>query len=316
MLQKVLLTEGFVMKKRILSIVVAFVMVLGLMPVMPSGVKGDSIGKYIDANGVPQDIPEAGETVKVINAENAAEYDSDIEQNYSYGTIIVSGTVRLNNRIYVKCDNTDNTEPANNVLDIILLDGCDLTLSKGINVSQEATLNIFVGSTTGTVLGTGKLTATGGTHYAGIGGAGQGIGNAGNITINGGIITATGGHNAAGIGGGFGDGYFAGGTVIINNGIVTANGGIDGAGIGGGAGGAGGSVTINGGIVVATGGTNAEGIGKGNNGSNSGSLTLNNDTKLCTSGGGNSWSDPTDSTSSRTQYMIAGKNCHIVNPED
>ena len=104
----------------------------------------------------------------------------------------------------------------------------------------------------------GEITATGGSHGAGIGGGYYGNGN--DITITGGKVTATGGNGAAGIGGG---NYKDGNDINIAGGKVTATGGGYGAGIGGGNQGNGKNITITGGEVTAAGGTNGAGIGGG-----------------------------------------------------
>ena len=75
-----------------------------------------------------------------------------------------------------------------------------------------------------------------------------------------GRLTATGEDNAAGIGG---DKNATGGTVDIYGGTVKATGGFKAAGIGGGDEGNGGTVHIYGGTVTATGGVNGAGIGGG-----------------------------------------------------
>ncbi len=121
----------------------------------------------------------------------------------------------------------------------------------------------------------GVVTANGDEGGAGIGGgngvAGMGGGD-GSINISGGEVTATGGRRGAGIGGGDG---VAGKEININGGTVTATGGENGgAGIGGGSNGAGGKVYVCGGYVEAYGSDDAEGIGKGKDGSDSGTLEL------------------------------------------
>ncbi|HIT34618.1 MAG TPA: InlB B-repeat-containing protein [Candidatus Faecousia intestinigallinarum] len=105
----------------------------------------------------------------------------------------------------------------------------------------------------------GKLSASGDSQGAGIGGS-QGE-DCGTVVIEGGIVNATGGDSAAGIGGG---NKGSGGTITINGGVVTATGTAGGAGIGGaGENGTGGKITITGGIVTATGDGGAAGIGGG-----------------------------------------------------
>ena len=126
-----------------------------------------------------------------------------------------------------------------------------------------------------TIGGEGSLNATGGDFGAGIGGARNVDGNAGDITIVGGTVRATGGRSSAGIGGGDGGN---GGTVAITGGDVTANGDSNAAGIGSGSGGtgeilSGGAVAISGGTVSANGGINAAAIGGGLF-SNSGTISI------------------------------------------
>jgi len=150
----------------------------------------------------------------------------------------------------------------------------------------------------------GTVTATGGSGGAGIGSGGYNGGAGGALTVYGGAVIATGGKGGAGIGGGWGIG---GGTVTINDGTVIATGGTYGAGIGGGNWGAGGAVEINGGTVTATGGefngSKGMGIGRGHNSENNGSLTIGEGVKLLTSADNSSWSDTTNNTGTRRQYM-------------
>ena len=145
---------------------------------------------------------------------------------------------------------TDRITVTGNV-HLILADGCNLTASKGINVSAGNSLSIY-----GQTNGSGALEATRDSYNAGIGG---GFGSGG----SGGEVTATGGNGGAGIGGGYNG---SGGEVTIYGGTVTAT-GYSGAGIGGGQNGNGGAVTISGGTVTATGESSGAGIGSGYGGS-------------------------------------------------
>ena len=142
-------------------------------------------------------------------------------------------------------------------VNLILADGCTLTINGGIEMMGTNSLTIYAQST-GSSMGELIAQVDIGSCNAGIGGNGWSDG--GTITINGGKITANGGTSGAGIGG---SDYGSGGTVIINGGVVNATGGDNAAGIGGGSGGSGGTVIINGGVVNATGGTAAAGIGGG-----------------------------------------------------
>ena len=125
----------------------------------------------------------------------------------------------------------------------------------------------------------GKLTATGGSDGAGIGGGFKGNGN--NIAITGGEVNATGGKYGAGIGGGE---YGIGKDIIITGGEVNATGGRFSAGIGGGSRGTGSDITISGGEVNASGGVNGAGIGGGLR-SKGKDITVSGDTKLKVQGG-------------------------------
>ena len=149
---------------------------------------------------------------------------------------------------------TDRITVTGNV-HLILADGCNLTASKGINVSAGNSLSIY-----GQTDGSGALEATRDSYNAGIGGGYNGSG--GEVTIHGGEVTAT-GYSGAGIGGGYNG---SGGEVTIYGGTVTAT-GYSGAGIGGGQNGNGGAVTISGGTVTATGESSGAGIGSGYGGS-------------------------------------------------
>ena len=80
---------------------------------------------------------------------------------------------------------------------LILANGCELNAKEGIEVSEESSLTIYAQSDGGMM---GKLTATGDSSDAGIGG---GVGGGGSITISGGTVTATSKGKGADIGGGF-----------------------------------------------------------------------------------------------------------------
>ena len=169
---------------------------------------------------------------------------------------------------------------------LILSDGCTLTASKGIGVTDGNSLTIYGQSADESTMGVlksqnalsnnaaiggessissgqitingGKITVKGGNNAAGIGGGRSGKGS---VTVNGGVVTVnanSGSEGSAGIGGG----YRGSGVVTINGGTVSANGREGGAGIGGGGYGAA-TVTVNGGSVTARGGGFGVGIGSG-----------------------------------------------------
>ncbi|MBQ3665548.1 MAG: fibronectin type III domain-containing protein [Lachnospiraceae bacterium] len=197
-----------------------------------------------------------GSIVADITVDDAIAITADTTKLRDGYTYKVNSNVTVSNRINVKGNVT-----------LLLNEGCTLTASKGIEVSNGNTL---------TIEGAGTLNANGASDNAGIGSE-----NVGTIIINGGTINARGGSYAAGIGGS--KNTCNGGTIIINGGIVNATGGYEGSGIGGGYDdkngnyGQCGNIIINGGQITARGGSYAFGIGTGyGNGSNqySGSLTL------------------------------------------
>lgn len=171
------------------------------------------------------------------------------------GWYYVSGDVEIEDRIIVNGTKDNPTR-------IILRDGCNLTASQGIQLSESNVLEIY-----GQTADTGSIMATGGEFGAGIGGGFVGS-KGGCLNVYGGVVTANGGWRGAGIGGGS---EANGGTVTVYGGSVTANGGEEGgAGIGGGARvdsqkGNGGDFTMYGGVVTAIGSTGA-GVGGGFNG--------------------------------------------------
>ena len=206
---------------------------------------------YIDENNQPQTC---GEYTEVTNGLTA----------WSSGWYVVEGNVTIAPRVTVSGD-----------VKLILTDGCNLTVDRGIDVLEGNALTIY-----GQSGGTGRLEAFGTYNKAGIGGGKRGSG--GSITINGGSITANGGRGGAGIGGGW---YGSGGSITITGGTVIATGGEYGAGIGGGWNGSGGSITINGGSITANGGRRGAGIGGGRNGS-VGSITITGGTVDASSSSG------------------------------
>ena len=209
-------------------------------------------------------------------------------------TVLESNTTSWTDGWYVLNSNVsfdDFDEPITingNDVNLILMDGCTLTVNSYIAVNSGNTLNIYSqsggtgalnvtenerGSNAGigggyngtggnvTIHG-GNITANG-SHGAGIGGGYNG--NGGNVTIYGGNITANGGSHGAGIGSG--NSYNGnGGTVTVYGGNITANGGSEAAGIGGGHDADGGTVTVYGGNIIANGGEYGAGIGGGANG--------------------------------------------------
>ena len=263
-------------KKRLLSILLSIVMVLGLMPGMSMMAFAADAVNYREAswNTASKAVDYTGKSVTeyTVVAEN-------MDTTWSGGWYVVNSNVTIADRITI-----------NGTVNLILCDGCTLTASQGINVYDSNVLNIYAQSEGSNK---GKLTAAGnvdgcagiggrqytnsgnncgtitihggnvsgtasGTYAAGIGGGNQG--NGGKITIFGGNIYAKGAIQGSGIGGG---GWASGGTTIIYGGIIDAHGGGQGAGIGGGHNSAGGFISIYGGKITANGYYAAAGIGGG-----------------------------------------------------
>ena len=176
----------------------------------------------------------------------------------SIGARILSGdaTERNGGWCAVKENTTiDSRVTVTGDVNLILCDGAELTVPKGVNVAAGNSLTIWQQQGK-----TGKLTATSPeTHYAAIGGGDNE--DTGPITIHGGVLNLKATFDAAGIGGGYGG---SAGNITINGGDITARGGGLSAAIGSGGGfGAGGTVTINGGKVTAIGGSGGAGGASG-----------------------------------------------------
>ncbi|MBR5660945.1 MAG: right-handed parallel beta-helix repeat-containing protein [Bacteroidales bacterium] len=208
-------------------------------------------------------------TAKVIPAATAV--DNLCSSKYSSGGdlwgnsywFVVDGTATIPNGIQARND-----------VNLILCDGAQLTLNKGLVVNSGATLRIFSQSFGDNM---GKLTSLNSeVDCAGIGGS---VGNnTGTIIIHGGIIAAKGGKGGgAGIGGAD---YKASGDITIFDGSIhaiscdTYDENASGAAIGGGQDGRVTSITIYGGSITADGQGSAAGIGSGARASQGGTITI------------------------------------------
>ena len=198
----------------------------------------------------------------------------------------------------------ENRITVNGSVNLILMDGKDLTVNGGIEVGSGQSLTIWSQSN-----GTGSLTCQNCDYDAGIGSTKNDP--CGTVIINGGKISSYGGGNTAGIGGRIvekveinsGDVFAFGGEhgagiggsgntkICINGGTVYARGGLRGAGIGGNASSDGGTIEIKGGYVTALGNYGSASIGGGHyeNGDsqkklgNAGNITISNATVVATS---------------------------------
>ena len=272
------------MKKRIFSILLCCVMLVGLLPTVALAA-GDV--KYLDDKGVEQ--THTGSYTEITA--------TDTPIAWTAGWYVVNGNVTIGT------EETPLRVTVSGDVRLILADGCTLTVNGGIQVQDDDNditngsanaLTIYAQSTDKSTMG--ELIAKGAEddYNAVIGGnEGNGYGGSGGaITINGGVVKAT-NTDGAGIGGGFGShSGGSGGTITINGGNINASNQI-GAGIGGGEGGSdggsGGEITINGGSVIATGGSGA-GIGGGqgdgySGGGIGGNITINGGTVTATSTG-------------------------------
>lgn len=198
--------------------------------------------------------------VESVNSVDAAEVTSS-DDKWITGWYVASGNVTINNRVTVE-----------GTVNLILSSDCNLTVTGGIEVIGENTINIYGYDKDDS----GKLIANGTVDGdAAIGGS---YGKAcGTITINGGTVIATASAdnsnvNAAGAGIGNGGGYVVDGEqcIIINGGNVSATGGnsstYGAAGIGSGGNNTkatGGVITINAGTVNSSGGAGTDGGGAG-----------------------------------------------------
>ena len=238
------------MKKKIISILLTIVMLIGIIP---SG----GISVFAEEKTDNQYVVRSWDGTKVTEQFvdiPAATTVTSITTVWENGWYVADGTVDIS-----------SVRVGGNV-NLILKGGCKLTVG-GITVTGSDSLTIYAQKG-----GTGELISkASANNYAGIGGGPKDDG--GIITIHGGKITATGGEMAAGIGGGF---QGACGTVTIYGGEVTATGGFNGAGIGTGSAprNNGGSIAIYGGkVTVSTSDNSAMGeqrpraIGGGFNGS-------------------------------------------------
>lgn len=156
--------------------------------------------------------------------------------------------------------------------------------------------------------------ATGEDGGAGIGSGYDGVCH--NITVKGGTIVAKGGNGAAGIGSaaahGTGNGGDVSGSIQILGGTITATAGDGGAGIGSGASGdENGGIAVRNATVTATGGAGAAGIGSGDGGDSRGSITISGSTVNAT-GGSNAAGIGSGYDGVSYDISISGDDTHVV----
>ena len=278
-----------------LSVILTICMIVGMLPL--SAYAADSVSYLYYAN-------EAAAIAGNTTTGSCTDYTVVSDQT-AWGEAgqtkwyVVNSSVTIADRITVSGD-----------VHLILSDGCTLTASKGIGVTNGNSLTIYGQSANESTMGAidAQLGIQNVYNYlAAIGGGGS-QNSSGQITVNGGKLTVTGGTNAAGIGGGKDES----GTVTINGGFITAtsqyNNATPGAAIGGGNNGSG-IVTINGGHIVATGGQSAAGIGSGYAASatvtiNGGSIEAHGGAGAAGIGSGKYWNDT--STTRQATVLIRG----------
>jgi hypothetical protein len=278
--------------KRIISVFLAALMVIALMPVSAYAADGISYVRR-SWNSSTKQVEKVTDTCT--NYTHLWDYSEDDDHTLYSGWYIADNGLSF-----------DELEVVGTV-NIIVPDGNYLYCDEGIIVNPGNTLNIYgqandsgildifnsdnycagIGGSDETNCGTiniygGTVKAEADYEAAGIGSGDEATGTNGTISIYGGSVTATGASWGAGIGGGD---EVGGGTVRIYGGTVTANGGKRAAGIGGGNKANGGTVEIYGGDVTANGGGWGAGIGGGNNG-NSGNITINGGKVTATGGDG------------------------------
>ena len=255
------------MKKRTLAMLLCIIMTLSFLPTATFAESTEfEFSEATDAAELKAQIldEEAPDTIKLANNIDIQSAGSD-EQNNALN-ITRDITLDLNGK-KLEIATSYNTngikvfeDATFTITDTVGTGELVITVSGEENEIPDANFGAGINASEGTLnIRGGKITSTGGTHGAGIGGGSQG--GTGTIIISGDShVTSTGGIGGAGIGGGHNAG---GGTVTISeNAKVTAEGGIGGAGIGGGANvdsSTGSDVTISGNThVVAIGGDDEE----------------------------------------------------------
>ncbi|MGN0071014.1 MAG: LPXTG cell wall anchor domain-containing protein [Atopobiaceae bacterium] len=156
--------------------------------------------------------------------------------------------------------------------------------------------------------------ATGENGGAGIGSGYDGVCH--NITVKGGTIVAKGGNGAAGIGSaaahGTGNGGDVSGSIQILGGTITATAGDGGAGIGSGqSGDENGGIAVRNATVTATGGAGAAGVGSGDGGDSRGSITISGSSVNAT-GGFNAAGIGSGYDGVSYDISISGDDTHVV----
>ena len=275
------------MKKRIISLLLAVVMIVGMLPLSAITAFAADTGEIVpylvfdeDGSFTEKHIALSGLTV--IDAESVPLKDNKLTGDNG-GFYLVRGNVSISEYVTVSGD-----------VSLILENGCDITFEEGIRLEKGNFLTVC--GQTQDIEEMGHLTATGKGLHAGIGSAGGSIGiwgdswdavsfndsaDCGAFILHGAVVDATAEHGA-GLGGGAGDvkdaslrikdpGYGSEGSDNHLDYYLYA------------AGGAGGDVSVYAGILSASSEDISSGIGGGQGGK---SNALDYDTKSADGAGG------------------------------
>ncbi|MBQ2577118.1 MAG: hypothetical protein II566_07590, partial [Lachnospiraceae bacterium] len=135
------------MKKRLLSILLSLALVLGMFPGMSLTAYAAVPDKvyyrvydYSDGKLTYTDNEIAGTDVTEVTSSTT---------EWADGTYVVPATTTISSRITVT-----------GTVNLIILDGATLTAEKGITVSDDNTLNIYMGNSSNSIQSTGQLNAT------------------------------------------------------------------------------------------------------------------------------------------------------------
>lgn len=214
------------MKRRILSIVCALALCLGMLPA--TAWAANTPVTYMTWNeNQKQSVSVICTTYYALTDMTSTTWGTAGEASW----YVLDADVTFDERITLQGD-----------VRLILKDGYTLTANGGIGTKDDSSLTIY-----GQSGDSGKLIASASDGNAGIG-SDSGTKASGDITICGGTVEATGGADAAGIGTGR-EGNI--GDITIYGGIIKAVGGTDAAGIGTGLAGVGTYITLAGGTIEA-----------------------------------------------------------------
>ncbi len=291
-------------KKRILSVMVALVMVFTMfqstafaapgdvdLATIPSGFTVSLSAGATNTFTITDSSPQARTNIKIICGEGLNIILDGVNiDNSANGGICPLSFTGTGNTLTLAPGSTNTLKGGADTPGVLVADGTSLSIggtgtlmaygganAAGIGSGYDSAAGIKSGPLTIT---DGDVRAWGGENGAGIGGGYKGAYST--ISISGAAhVTAAGGANGAGIGGGYEtpDADNAASGITISGGTVSATGGEGGAAVGGGGKSGGGTISITAGNVTALGGGAAAGIGNGE------SAGIGSETELSVSGG-------------------------------